>query len=556
MFLRFLTFLKISLAANNFTPNNIVMKNNDQESTSLIWKPLTFDILLSRYSLSNMRVWGMLAMWVIAIAGTLYATITLLPSEWMSLSNSRTDIIKFFVFNPALILGLLLFFWFGFEWGFIPIFLCSFIIAFHSSMPWGWALVFAIAFVLGVAICAMAYQGFNVAYDLRSLKSIAFFISIMFIASIGSSLGSFIWSFSHQLSASQTLMIWKSWWSGSFIQAILITGPLLWLFTPAVERLKSRLFSLPNRSQLSLKWVSGAVSSITGALALFIFSGKYLGKLRVEEVMTEQKTATVIDVVNALESFEIISWISIGIIVVTGYGAFKLIGGWNQQLTSEVENRTRQLHESQEKLQVSLDEKKILLKEIHHRVKNNMALVSALLELQEQTSPQNGNNGTFKTARARIKSMALAHEALYQNESFSNISMKEYIQRIGNLTHRSFVNKNTDIELKFNLDDARLEMSKSIPLGLVINEILINAHKHAFDGRSDGFIELGSTVKNNKINIYIRDNGVGLPKDPKEIKTKSLGMTLIKKFSKQLKADLSIESDQDEGTTFSLAFQN
>ena len=104
-----------------------------------------------------------------------------------------------------------------------------------------------------------------------------------------------------------------------------------------------------------------------------------------------------------------------------------------------------------------------------------MALVSALLELQERTSAQNGNGNTFKTARARIKSMALAHEALYQNESFSNISMKEYIQRISNLTHRSFINKNADIDLKFNLEDARLEMSKSIPLGLVINEILINA---------------------------------------------------------------------------------
>ena len=533
-----------------------MMDNRNQQSSSLLWKPITFDILLSRYSLTNIRVWGMLAMWIIAIASTLYATITLLPNEWMSLSNSRTDVIKFFIFNPALILGLLLFFWFGFEWGFIPIFLCSFVIAFHSSMPWGWALIFAIAFVLGVAICAMAYQGFNVPYDLRSLKSIAFFISIIFIASIGISLGSFILSFSHQLSASETLMIWKSWWSGSFIQAILITGPLLWLFTPAVERLKNRFFSLPDRSQLSLKWVAGAVTSITGALALFIFSGKYLGKLRVQEVMMEQKTATVIDVVNALESFEIISWISIGIIVVTGYGAFKLIGGWNKQLTSEVENRTRQLHESQKKLQVSLDEKKILLKEIHHRVKNNMALVSALLELQERTCSKNGTQSTFKTARARIKSMALAHEALYQNESFSNISMKEYIQRISNLTHRSFVNKNADIDLKFNLEDARLEMSKSIPLGLVINEILINAHKHAFDGMSDGFIELGSTVEEGKITIYIRDNGVGLPKDLEELKTKSLGMTLIKKFSKQLKADLSIESDQDEGTRFSLAFQN
>jgi len=531
------------------------MIGKDQKNDSRLWKPLTFEILLSRYSLTDTRVWGILAIWIIAIAGTLYATISLLPSEWMSFSNNRADIIKFFLFNPALILGLLLFFWFGFEWGFIPIFLCSFIIAFHSNMPWGWALIFAIAFVLGVAICATAYQGFNIPYDLRSLKSIAFFISIMFIASIGSSLGSFIWSFSHQLSASETLMIWKSWWSGSFIQAILITGPLLWLFTPTIERIKSRLFTLPDRSRLSLKWVAGAVTSITGALALFIFSGKYLGKLRVQEVMTEQKTATVIDVVNALESFEIISWISIGIIVVTGYGAFKLIGGWNQQLTSEVENRTRQLHESQKKLKVSLDEKKVLLKEIHHRVKNNLAMVSALLELQEQTSSKDKDNSPFRTARSRIKSMALAHEALYQNESFSNISMKEYIQRIANLTHQSFVNKDTDIDLKFSLEDARLEMSESIPLGLVINEILINAHKHAFDGKSDGFIELGSTVEDDQINIYIRDNGVGLPKDLEKLKTKSLGMTLIKKFSKQLKADLSIDSEQDEGTTFSLAFQ-
>ncbi|PAU92880.1 hypothetical protein CK503_14430 [Aliifodinibius salipaludis] len=532
------------------------MNRKDQHNTPSLWNPLTFDILLSRYSLTDVRVWGVLSIWILAIAGSLYATIVLLPSEWMSLSSNRVDIIKFFLFNPALILGLLLFFWFGFEWGFIPIFLCSFIIAFHSSMPWGWALVFAIAFVLGVAICAMAYQGFNIAYDLRSFKSIAFFISIMFIASIGSSLGSFIWSFTHQLSASETLMIWKSWWSGSFIQAVVITGPLLWLFTPMIERLKSRLFELPDRRRLSLKWVSGAVASITSALALFIFSGKYLGKLRVQEVMAEEKTATVIDVVNALESFEIISWISIGIIIIAGYGGFKLIGGWNKQLTSEVESRTRQLNESQKKLQVSLDEKKVLLKEIHHRVKNNMALVSALLELQEQTSSHDRENGTFRTARSRIKSMALAHEALYQNESLSNISMKEYVKRIGDLTHRSFVDKNAEIDLRFNLEDARLDMSKSIPLGLVINEILINAHKHAFDGRSDGFIELGSTVKNDKINIYIRDNGVGFPQDSENLKTKSLGMTLIKKFAKQLKAELSIESEPDEGTTFTLVFQN
>lgn len=520
-----------------------------------LWNPLTFDLLLSHYSLLNVRVWGILLIWIGAIFISLFATIYLLPNEWMSITDNRTDVIHFFLFNPALILGLLLFFWFGFEWGFIPVFLCSFIIAFHSSMPWGWALIFGIAFVLGLTICAMAYQGFNIRYDLRSLKSIAFYISIMFIASIGSSLGSFIWSFTHQLTAYETLMIWKSWWSGSFVQAVFITGPVLWILTPKVEALKMRWFKLQKRKQLSLKWVSGAVASITGALALFIFSGKYLGKLRVQEVMTEQKKATVIDVVNALESFEIISWISIGIIITTGYGAFKLIGGWNSQLTDEVQKRTQQLNQSQKKLEESLDEKKVLLKEIHHRVKNNMALVSALLELQEKTSNLNGDLETFKTARSRIKSMALAHEALYKNESFSNISMKKYIERISNLTHRSFTNQNAEIDLQFNLQDTTLEMSKSIPLGLVINEILINAHKHAFNGKSKGQIKLESRVNNRKIIISICDDGIGLPQSPDKMETNSLGMTLIKKFSKQLKADLSIETKKGQGTTFNLAFQ-
>lgn len=520
-----------------------------------LWEPLTFDLLLSRYNLSNPRVWGLLLLWLVGVAGTLAATIVLLPQEWMSLSGSRTEVINFFLFNPALILGALLFFWLGFEWGFIPIFLCSFIIAFHSSMPWTWALVFGIAFVLGLAICATAYQAFRIPYDLRSMKSIVFYVCIMFIASIGSSLGSFIWSFTHQLSAFDTLVIWKSWWSGSFLQAIFIAGPLIWLFTPGVERMKQRWFNLPPRPNVSVRWIFGAVTSITVALALFIFSGKLLGKLRVEEVMSGQQEATMMDVVSALESFEIISWISIGIIILTGYGAFNLISGWNKRLSAEVENRTRQLNESQQKLEKSLDEKKVLLKEIHHRVKNNMALVSALLELQEKYNSNGTSYTTLKTARSRIRSMALAHEALYQRESFSDISMKEYIQRISKLTHRSFAGNSVDVDLRLSLEDAHLEMSKSIPLGLLINEILINAHKHAFPGRDKGCIRLESKVKGDLVYISIRDDGVGLPQNGKAPKENSLGMTLIKKFSKQLAADLSIDSEKDGGTRFNLVFR-
>jgi len=533
------------------------MENIAQEDSGpRVWKPLTFDLLLSQYSLANARVWGLLFIWMLSIAGSLFATIKLLPQSWISISSGHAEILQFFVFNPAVILGTILFFWFGFEWGFIPVFLSSFIIAFNSHMNPVWALLFGIAFVLGLGISAMAYQGFNISYDLRSFKSIAFYISIMFIASIASSLGAFIWSFTLKLSAYQTLIIWKSWWSGLLLQAICFTGPILLIFTPAIERLKNRLFDFPSNNNVSIKWVYGAVISITGALAMFIFSAKLLGKLRVKEVMTQQHIATVTDVVGALQSFEIISWISIGLIVVIGFGAFVLINDWNNALSEKVKKRTRQLDKSQKKLKISLGEKEVLLKEIHHRVKNNLALVSALLELQEKNSEHDIALANLQTARSRIRSMAMAHEALYQNETLSDISMKEYLKRIGVLTHQSFANKKLDIKMHFSLEDASLDMDKSIPLGLLINEILINAFKHAFSGRDHGAIWLESDVADDKINIFIRDNGVGLPEENRDTKSSSLGMILIKKFSKQLKGNLEIESDENHGTQFSLSFQN
>lgn len=512
--------------------------------------------MLSQYTLTNARVWGILSLWILAIAGSLIATLELLPQSWISVSNGHADILHLFVFNPAVILGTLLFFWVGFEWGFIPIFLGSFIIAFHSNMPPAWSLLFGISFVLGLGISAMAYQGFNIPYDLKSFKSIAFYISIMFISSIASSLGAFIWSFTLKLTAYQTLVIWKGWWSGLLLQAIFFTGPLLFMFTPAIERLKGKWFDFPTQNKVSTKWVYGAVISITGALALFILSGKLLGKLRVKEVMTQQHAATVTDVIGALQSFEIISWISIGIIIVTGFGAFVLINGWNKTLSEKVKKRTRQLDESQKKLKDSLEEKEVLLKEIHHRVKNNLALVSALLELQEKNSDHDIALANLQTARSRIKSMAMAHEALYENETLSNISMKSYLQEIGKLSQRSFTKKDTDIEMHFELEDAILDMDKSIPLGLLINEVLINAYKHAFTGRKSGAIWLESTVDDEHINILIRDNGVGLPDNEDSNGSHSLGMILIKKFSKQLKGNLTVESDENTGTQFSLSFNN
>ncbi len=524
-----------------------------QKSDTYIWQPLPLDYLLANNSTFSLRVLAIVGIWILAIAGALAATISLLPDTRMVIGDESTEVIKFFLFNPALIIGLLLFYWFGFEWGFIPVFLSSFIIAFHSNMEWTWALLFGIAFVLGMAILALAYQSFKIPYSLRSLKSIAFFISVSFIAAVSSSLGSFIWSLSHQLSALDTLTIWKGWWSGSFLQSVLFIGPLLFFFTPLMEHLKQQWFEIPEQQPVSLKWVYGAVISVTVVLVIFILSGKILGELRVEEVMTATSNITLVSVMGALESFEIISWISMGLIIITGYGAIHLISGWNRNLNKEVDKRTAELNESQEKLKKSLEEKEFLLKEIHHRVKNNLALVGALLELQEMTSDADQSPELLRTSRSRIKSMALAHEALYQNEDFSNISISEFIQRIANLTHSSFAPPGNCIELNFNLEDARLDMKRSISLGLLLNEVLINAYKHAFKGREQGEILIESCNRDGQMTLNIRDDGVGLPENS-ATSSKSLGMKLIKKMAKQIGADLDISSSS-QGTTYSLTFE-
>lgn len=530
------------------------MSSEDHSHTNdFTWKPLPLDFLLSSYSPFSWRIVLVIAGWTASIAAVLAATFYLMPESQTLFTGDKTEVLRFFLFNPAFIIGLLLFFWFGFEWGFIPVFLSSFIIAFHSSMAWGWALLFGIAFVLGMAIFALAYQSFKIPYNLRSLKSIAFYISISFVASIGSSLGSFIWSLSHHLSALKTLTLWKGWWSGSLLQSILFIGPLLFFFTPVMEYLKERYFKEPPEQSISLKWIYSAVISVTFILVIFIFAGKVLGELRVREVMTGSHNITLGSILSAMESFEIISWISIGLIMVTGYAAIHLISGWNRNLNEEVKKRTEELNEHQEKLQESLEEKEFLLKEIHHRVKNNLALVSALLELQEITNDTPHSDGLFQTSRSRIKSMALAHEALYETENFSSISMKKFIQCIANLTHNSFAPKDGSIELVYELEDAELSMKRSVSLGLLLNEVLINAYKHAFKGRKQGTITIESTCVGGYVTLAISDDGVGLPVNLPKTKRRSLGMNLIRRLAKQLFAKLDISSE--EGTCYTLNFQ-
>ncbi|WP_234567053.1 histidine kinase dimerization/phosphoacceptor domain -containing protein [Rhodohalobacter sp. 614A] len=514
------------------------------------WRPVSLDFLTSNYKINDAKLFAPLIVWLIVIAGSLFLTADLMNREWLTLTTDRVEIINFFILNPALILGMLLLFWFGFEWGFIPVYLCTFIVAYMSEITVLWASLIGMSFIFGMGFFALAYHSIRIPYTLRSFKSIAAFIVISFIAALASSMGSFIWSFFLQLSAQDTLIVWKSWWTGIFFQSILVLGPLLFILSPWVERKKRSTLSLPPQKEVSPKWIYGSVVSVALTLALFIFSGYLLGRLNVRETVGNNNMVLVSDIMGSLEAFQIITWTSIGLILVTGYAAIYLLHSWNNNLREQVETRTSDLVKSREELKVSLKEKDILFKEIQHRVKNNLAQVHGLLELQETMSEDEQVAELLKISKSRIRTMSLAHEALYNNENFSKISLKDYIENIAEVTHRSFRDSNKIINLSYEIEDIHLDMAKAIPLGLMISEILINAHKHAFNKAKDGEIKIFTSIQDDRMYMDISDNGSGLPKDVDLRRSNSLGMTLVNNFSDQLKAELKIGSNNKNGTRF------
>lgn len=207
---------------------------------------------------------------------------------------------------------------------------------------------------------------------------------------------------------------------------------------------------------------------------------------------------------------------------------------------------------AEEKLKANLREKEVLLAEIHHRVKNNLAVITGLLELQRLNSDNEDAQKILKDSQMRVNSIALVHELLYKSDDFSQVDIKAYMKDIASVISRSLTKENVSVDIQFDLDDIQLEITQAIPCGLILNEVLTNSYKHAFEGRSDGQVTISFKRKNGGITYKICDNGIGLPEENSE-KDHSLGMTLVKTLGRQLNAETIIKSEG--GASFEFRFQ-
>ncbi len=197
----------------------------------------------------------------------------------------------------------------------------------------------------------------------------------------------------------------------------------------------------------------------------------------------------------------------------------------------------------------SLKEKEILLKEIHHRVKNNMQIISSLLTLQARTLSQPEILQAVKESQDRIRSMALVHENLYQSSDMAHLNFAEYVRQLTASVFRSYEIRPSQIELRLDVEPVFLDLDFAIPFGLILNELVTNAIKHAFPpGHVGSVIEVGFRRNGESLILRVRDNGIGISEERRVAAASSLGLQLVASLTEQIHGRLHVNTDR--GTLF------
>jgi two-component sensor histidine kinase len=208
---------------------------------------------------------------------------------------------------------------------------------------------------------------------------------------------------------------------------------------------------------------------------------------------------------------------------------------------------------AQEKISTSLKEKEILLKEIHHRVKNNLQVITSLLYLQSHYTDDPNTRAMFRESQNRVRSMALVHEKLYQSDSLAYINFSEYVESLVNSLFAAYGTNRNNITAKISISVPHLDMDIALNCGLIINELVSNALKYGFPHGQSGEIKVALTeLTPAHYLLIIEDNGVGFPAELDFRETETLGLQLVHNLTEQLKG--SIEIDCSAGTQYKLYF--
>ncbi len=216
---------------------------------------------------------------------------------------------------------------------------------------------------------------------------------------------------------------------------------------------------------------------------------------------------------------------------------------------------TTKQKQSEEETKASLKEKEVLLQEIHHRVKNNMQVISSLLKLQASNSKDKKVEDALKESQGRVQAMSLVHETLYDTASMDSMDFRSYISRLSKTVFQSYGISGEQVELKIEAENISFRIDQFSHIGLIINELLSNSLKYAFPESRKGEIVIRLLpVDNGEVELIVSDNGLGIPENIDWRNTKTLGLNLIKMLTED-QLDGTLNLDRVNGTHFTIRFK-
>jgi two-component sensor histidine kinase len=241
----------------------------------------------------------------------------------------------------------------------------------------------------------------------------------------------------------------------------------------------------------------------------------------------------------------------LAILVFLFYNRFRI-----KKRTSEALSRkNEEIGQQKALIQASLAEKETLLREIHHRVKNNLQIISSLLNIQSQNIQDENVLSSIQEGQSRVQAMSLIHQNLYQSDHLNNVDIQNYVQQLVTYLSEMFAGKSKDIKVNVDAPDINFDIDTAIPLGLIINELVSNAYKYAFEKHGAGNINISIKAKTgHDYELEIRDSGKGLPDDFSPGKSNSLGFKLVSILSRQLRGGFNFRSDH--GAVFLVQFKD
>lgn len=258
------------------------------------------------------------------------------------------------------------------------------------------------------------------------------------------------------------------------------------------------------------------------------------------------------------ESYEVASWLAISsnsilLSIVSVIFLPMLFRGLQETIESQ-QNLKHNLIQHQHELENSLEEKETLLAEIHHRVKNNLAVISGMLHIQSFKESDKDIREKLLNSTLRVKSMANIHEQLYQSKNFSKMEFDEGLKKLID-TILTTINHSKEVDVHYNLDTIHLNINQAVPCSLIVNEVVTNCLKHAFNGQTKGKIEISLKKSRDKVSLKVEDNGTGISDPVDETKSESIGLELIQTLTKQLEGEYFYKPLPDgKGTLFELSF--